>query len=151
MGRMGDGFWLDPKSGQHWKVTTHDAWILNVENARLVGISASEHERLTSLNPVRDVDEIRLAGIMAGLVRIRSYHNRISVQFAAPQPQVREALSATFSLLDGIETYKDTPIDIDNLETGESERISLRELGLSLENPSQLANHSAPSSALPMG
>ncbi|HBJ34210.1 MAG TPA: hypothetical protein DDZ51_05480 [Planctomycetaceae bacterium] len=149
MGRMGDGFWLDPKSGQHWKVTTHDAWILNGENALLVGISASEHERLTSLNPVRDVDEIRLAGIRVGLVRIRSYHNRISVQFAAPRQHVSEALSSTFSLLDGIEAYKDTPIDIDNLETGESERISLRELGLSLENPSLMANHSASSSVFP--
>lgn len=133
MGRMGDGYWLDPKTNQHWKVTTHDAWILNTENARMVGISASEHDRLTTLNPVRDVDEIRLAGIKVGLVRIRSYHDRISVQFAAPRSHISEVLRSVFSLLDIIEAYKDTPIDIDNLETGESQRISLRELGLSLE------------------
>ncbi len=133
MGRMGNGYWLDPKTNQHWKVTTHDAWILNPENARMVGISGAEHERLTTLNPVRDVDSIRLAGIKVGLVRIRSYHDRISVQFAAPGTHVSEVLRSVFYLLDSIEAYKDTPIDIDNLETGESQRISLRELGLSLE------------------
>ena len=134
MGRMGDGYWLDPKTNQHWKVTTHDAWILNAENARMVGISASEHDRLTTLNPVRDVDEIRLAGIRVGLVRIRSYHDRISVQFAASEIHVNAVFRSVFSLLDSIEAYKDTPIDIDNLETMESQTISLRELGLSLEN-----------------
>ncbi len=133
MGRMGDGYWLDPKTNQHWKVTTHDAWILNAENARIVGISASEHDRLMTLNPVRDVDAIRLAGVKLGLVRIRSYHDRISVQFAAPGTHINQVLRSVFSLLDRIEAYNDTPIDIDNLETGESQRVSLRELGLSLE------------------
>ena len=132
MGRMGDGYWLDPKTNQPWKVTRHDAWILNTENARMVGILASEHDRLTSLNPVRDVDQIRLAGFRVGLVRTRSYHDRISVQFAAPRPKTREVLRSAFPLLDGIESYKDTPIDIDNLETGESQRVSLGEFGLSL-------------------
>jgi hypothetical protein len=84
-------------------------------------------------NSGRDVDEIRLAGIRVGLVRIRSYHDRISVQFAAPETHTSEFLRSVFSLLDSIESYKDTPIDIDNLETMESQRISLRELGLSLE------------------
>jgi hypothetical protein len=37
MGRMGDGYWLDPKTSRYWKATTHDAWILNAENARMVG------------------------------------------------------------------------------------------------------------------
>jgi hypothetical protein len=128
MGRMGDGYWLDPKTDQFWKVTTHDAWILNPENARMVGVTSSELQRISGLNPVRDVDEIRLAGIKVGLVRIRSYHDRISVQFAAPESSTKEVLRSAFSLLDKIESYKDTPIDIDNLETGESERVSLREL-----------------------
>ncbi|HBJ33579.1 MAG TPA: hypothetical protein DDZ51_02225 [Planctomycetaceae bacterium] len=130
---MGDGYWLDPKTDQFWKVTTHDAWILNPDNARVVGISSSEHQRLMMLNPVRDVDEIRLAGIRAGLVRIRSYHDRISVQFAVSRPLVSEVLRSIFALLDNVESYKDTPIDIDNLETGDSERVSLRHLGTRLD------------------
>ncbi len=33
MGRMGDGYWLDPKTNRHWKVTTHDAWIFELNGA----------------------------------------------------------------------------------------------------------------------
>jgi hypothetical protein len=128
MGRMGDGYWLDPKSNLHWKVTTHDAWILDINNAEMVGISKAEHERLTTLNPVRDVDEIRMAGIHAGLVRIRSYHNRISVQFASVRSEEPEILRLVCTFLLDVEPFSDTPVDIDNLQTNDSARVTLREL-----------------------
>jgi hypothetical protein len=140
MGRMGDGYWLDPKSNLHWKVTTHDAWILDSHNAEMVGIAKADHERLTTLNPVRDVDEIRMTGIRAGLVRIRSYHNRISVQFASIRTAEPEILCLVCTFLLDIEPFRDTPVDIDNLLTNDSARVTLRELQSKLNAGSQAMN-----------
>lgn len=130
---MGEGYWLNPRTDQSWVVTRHELWILKPENAKLIGIPDEEFARLQSLNPVRDVDEIRMAGIKAGLVRIRSHQNRISVQFSAPAHYVREILWSVLMFLDKIEQYKDTPLNIENLQLNDYTNLSLKDLGLRLK------------------
>ena len=132
--KMGDGYWLNPKINQHWLVSRHETWILDPQNARLSGIPEQDLQRLRTLNPIRSMDEIRMAGVKAGLVRIRSHKNHISVQFAAPVSYTEEVMRSIFNFLDKIEGYKDTPVAIDNFGTGESTQISLAEIGMRLGN-----------------
>ncbi len=128
-----EGYWLDPKTQQLWRVDRHENWVLDQTNATRAGIPKAVYDRLRTLNPATDVDEIRLAAIHAGLVRIRGYRNRIAVQFSASPTRVRETLWSVFMAIDELEAWKDTPLTLDNLAAKDSIEISLSELGKRLK------------------
>jgi len=126
---MGFGYWLDPVKQQSWSVWRHELWVLDQRNAQAAGIPQAICDHLLTLNPSEGQDEIRLAAIEAGLVRIRDHGNYISVQFAAEPNRLREVLRSVHKFLAETTTDKYADIIIDNFTTRESARLSLAELG----------------------
>jgi len=131
---MGDGFWLDPEKQQAHRVSKHELWVLEPDNARLAGIPPHVYERLKTLNPVKDEDEIRFAAIHAGLIRTRDHGNYISVQFAASPDRVRAFLRSAYLFLSQQSEDKYADLWIDNLANNDSVRIPLDKLGERLLN-----------------
>ena len=69
----GIGFWLDPRSGALHRVTTHNDWMIDTNNQKKIGLGPTEVGVLDNLDPVKEIDEIRMVGVMWGLIRIRDY------------------------------------------------------------------------------
>ena len=129
---MGKGYWLDPKTNQSWVVDRHERWVL--ENPQLNRLPNDVHQHLLTLNPDQEMDQIRLAAISAGLVRIRDYDNKISVQFSAQRTKIRNFLWSIFEFLDSLVTWKDTPIVLGNFATRDEIQLSFRDFTTKLQN-----------------
>jgi len=82
----GPGFWLNLKDGALHRVTTHNDWLLDPQNQKKVGLTTKQVEVLVTLDPVKQIDEIRMVGVMHGLVRFRDYYRHVSVQFYCVLP-----------------------------------------------------------------
>ena len=130
---MGKGYWLNPRTSDSWIVGRHEVWVL--ENPICSGVPFDVHAHLLTLDPHKGMDEIRLAAINAGLIRLREYAKNWSVQFAAtkePAGDLNEEmvfLRSVFLFLDEIVVFKDTPLVIGNFSTRVETTITLRELG----------------------
>lgn len=140
---MGMGYWLDPQTQQAHLVTRHELWVLEAENARLAGISPEVYEHLCGLDPVKDQDEIRMAAIDVGLIRIRDHGNYVSVQFSSEPEKVEVKLKSVVQFLRQTGMHRYSDLRIDNLASQESVRISLEELEtlLSSNGPIVWENH----------
>lgn len=113
------GYWIAPKTGQSYPVTRHQDWIL--ENAAVWGLQAA----VLGLNAERDEDLIRLLGCQAGLVRVRDYGPRMSVQFWEAVPEkVGPILRAISKFLPEIGTGPLKSIWIHNLATGDQTTLT---------------------------
>lgn len=128
---MGVGYWFDPRRKQCWTVDRHELWVLDERNAKTAGISQEVYEHLLTLDSSLGMDEIRMAAINVGLVRIRDHGNYVSVQFASEQD--REVLRSIHGLLEGVFQFPEMELAIDNFTTQASTRITLRELGRRLD------------------
>ena len=128
---MGAGYWFDPRMKRSWTVDRHELWVLDERNAKTAGISQEVYEHLLTLDSSLGMDEIRMAAINVGLVRIRDHGNYVSVQFAAEQ--VREVLRSIHEFIAGVFMWTETELAIDNFTTQASTRITLRELGRRLD------------------
>ena len=123
---MGKGYWLDPKTQQSWVVDRHERFVL--ENPLICGVPPEIHAHLLTLDTNKAMDEIRLAAIHAGLIRVRDHLRYVSVQFCADSNEMT-FLRSVFVFLDEIVLYKDTPLVIGNFATRVETTITLRELG----------------------
>lgn len=107
--RTGPGYWLNPRDGALFSVSTHDAWLLVPENQNKVGMPLRFREVLAALHPIREIDEIRMVGVMSGLVRVRDYHRHLSIQLFAAPDEVRVRLCEIEArlpkLLPGVEHF----------------------------------------------
>jgi hypothetical protein len=122
---MGVGYWLNPETGMCVQIdTTHDAWVRVKDNADRIGLSESCHKRIMEY-PETAIDEIRLAALHGGLVRIREHRWYLSVQFAAQSEQVKPVLEAVFAALVGLKIHPDTRLVIDNMLLNDSTAIPL--------------------------
>ena len=125
---MGAGYWLNPETGICVQVaTTHDAWVREWANAKSIGLSAQCHAQIMQY-PATAVDEIRMAAVREGLVRLREHPRYLSVQFTALPQRVAMALKAVVVALTELEIHPDTMLSVDNLLSGKSVSITLREL-----------------------
>lgn len=131
---MGAGYWLNPRTSQSWIVDRHELFILDPQNAKAVGIPQPVYEHLLTLDQSSGMDEIRLAGINVGLVRIRDHGNYVSVQFAAVESQVRSILRAIQEFCLKTFHWPETELVIDNFTSRSSIKITIRELGLRLDD-----------------
>lgn len=77
----GPGYWLDPRDGEVYEVDTHNDWLLRSENQQQLELPSRYIEVLNSLDPIREIDEIRMVGVMFGIIRVRDYHRHLSIQF----------------------------------------------------------------------
>ena len=100
---MGRGYWLHPGTQESWLVHRHETWVL--ENPSR--IPADVHAYLLRLDPHKAMDEIRLAAINAGLIRLRDYSRNWSVQFAADDLNEKGFLRAVALFLDEIVVFKE--------------------------------------------
>ena len=92
---QGKGYWLDSRSGEVYEVDpTHNDWMLVPDNQKTVGLPLHHVEVLRSLDPVCEIDEIRMIGLRAGFIRIRDRHRNLTMQFDAPPSRVQSVLRA---------------------------------------------------------
>lgn len=108
--KSGPGFWLDPDTECVYQVeTTHNDWMLCSENQQKIGLPAQHVEALETLDPIREIDEIRMVGVIFGLIRVRDYQRHLSIQFYSQSKEVIVTLKAIESalpkLFSGIEHF----------------------------------------------
>ena len=74
-----------------------------------VGFTTEQKSVLELLDPVKEIDEIRMVGCRKGLIRIRHRRNNITFQFDAPpnrlEPTMHAIADALPKLFDGPEHY----------------------------------------------
>ena len=128
---MGDGIWYNPRSGAVFNFgahNTHDVWLRSADNRIKLGLRPATIEYIESLPRNADsVDEIRLAAIRDGMVRIRDYGGSVTVQFQARRG-LRDLL---FKINELLNRFYDASkmIRLHNLATGESTDLSLVDMG----------------------
>ena len=113
--------------------TTHDAWLREWANARSLGLSVQCHAQITQY-PSTAVDEIRMAAVREGLVRLREHPRYLSVQFSALPQRVAPVLKAVVVALTELKIHLDTMLVVDNLLSGDSVSNTLRELTRKIES-----------------
>ena len=129
----GPRFWLDPRSGALHKVTTYNDWMIDTNNQKKIGHRPTEVEVLDSLDPVKELDEIRMVGVMAGLVRFRDYCNRLAIQFHASPSEVNVVLRAVVKAIPGVTNDKFPFLTIQNLRDDAVASIHLSDLAAKLD------------------
>jgi len=77
----GPGYWLDPRDGEVYEVDTHNDWLLRSENQQQLELPSRYVQVLNALDPIREIDEIRMVGVMFGVIRVRDYRRHLSIQF----------------------------------------------------------------------
>lgn len=127
---VGPGFWIDPDTNKVYNVSRHETWLRDKVNQRAVGLPQNVCDAIDSLDPVTKQDEIRLLGLRAGLIRVRDYNSRLSVQFFAPRSQVRDRMWTVLEVLPQLFSGASHYLTIHNMyddssaeiETGEFKR-----------------------------
>lgn len=133
----GPGYWLDPKRDTLHRVSTHNDWLLVAENQLAIGLSPSQIAGLGGFDPAREIDEIRMVGVMQGLIRIREYDSRndqrVSVQFYGEPPHVNDCLRIVCDALPRVASQSNPNLTIQNLFDDALARLTLDELVRKLE------------------
>jgi len=124
----GPGFWLEPRSGALHRVVTHDRWMLDPKNQAKVCLTPEQVRVLESLDPVREIDEIRMIGVMSGLIRIRDYRNRVSVQFYSTSAEVGQMLQSVVEAMPNVTRDRFPFLTIQNLCDDSTIHIHLADL-----------------------
>lgn len=128
----GPGYWLDPKRDTLHRVSTHNDWLLVAENQQAIGLSPLQIAVLAGFDPAREIDEIRMIGVMHGLIRIREYDSRndqrVSVQFYGEPSQVNTCLRIICDALPRVASQSNPNLTIQNLVDDALARLTLDEL-----------------------
>jgi len=127
---MGLGLWYNPQADKDYDLQhiTHDQWLRDRRNAQELGISSETQWFIAN---TRNIDLIRLAATMEGMVRIRDHFKYISVQIYVERGIV-ELLNRICLVLERRNFSKSDPLIIDNLRTNESIEITLALLRMHL-------------------
>ncbi len=126
------GFWFDPNTGQSHSVTTHQDWLL--DNSAALGLQ----DALAGLDRLQHEDQIRLIGVRFGLVRIRDYGPRMSVQFWAEAEKVGGILSAVRAFLPEIGAGPLKSVWINNLFNGAQLTMTAQEFIQAIDHGGRL-------------
>ena len=131
---MGPGYWLDRTTKALHRVDTHNDWLLRANNQQAVSLNPRYVSVLSTLDPQQEIDEIRMIGVRAGLIRFRDYQNRLSIQFfdhpshvQMPLDLIAETLPRVF---EGVEHF----LTIQNLYDDSKAAIWSQELIRRLDN-----------------
>jgi hypothetical protein len=124
----GPGYWFDPTRDRLYRVTTHNDWLLLPQNQAAVGLTDKEKRVLASLDPDRQIDEIRMVGVMHGLIRFREYSNRLSVQFYCDSSRSNEILKAVAHVVPRVTTNAVPYLTVHNLYDDSVARLPLKEV-----------------------
>jgi len=124
---IGPGFWLQPETGEVWRVSRHEYWPMDAANQRAAKFSPDVVQALSLLNVATDSDPIRIIGVQAGLVRVRDYDNRLSIQFHAPPERVPGVLRSIAVALPKLFTGVEHFLTLHNLRDDTAAEITTRE------------------------
>ena len=122
------GFWLDQTSRQLYRVSTHNDWLLDPVNQRQVGVPDHWVRVLNSLDRQCEIDEIRMIGLMLGLIRFRDYRDSLHVQFYASGTKAKDCLKAAADFAPQATIDKFPLLKIQNLFHDGVAQIELSEL-----------------------
>lgn len=112
---MGPGWWLDPDNLKLYLVTRHELWLADPANLKAVRLRQEFIDKILALDPEKDSQEMKILACQGGLIRIRDYTRRLSIEFYAPRFQVRPFLWSVFMVLDKISRSADTMMTFANL------------------------------------
>jgi hypothetical protein len=132
------GYWLNPDTEEVHLVGRHQDWIL--EHAAELELN----EKVRGLDADRDEDLIRILGCQAGLVRLRNYRDRVSVQFWTNDPdRERKILQLVYAQVQklGVGPYK--PIWINNLADQCSVNLYGREFAARIDSGAEVLSRPA--------
>lgn len=98
----GPGYWLNPVTGEYFRVINHAPWICDHANARSAGLPERHIAALRQYDAIRNEDEVRMATVKGGLVRTREHlgnEQHSSVQCYYDRPNVPAVLCAIKAML----------------------------------------------------
>lgn len=106
MAKQGEGYWIRAKDGDIDRVTKHEQWLKNKWNLKKWDLEplGPELAKYNEFNKAH-VDEIRMIGLRAGLIRVRENMGTISIQFWAPRQKVSDYLYNTAQALKSVNLY----------------------------------------------
>lgn len=134
----GRGYWLNPISGAYFRVGNHAPWISDAANAQSAGLPERFIAAIRQFDPIRNDDEVRLLGVMGGLVRIREHIGRTpytSVQFYCDRPDLPFVLCAVTTMLRETSHDRFADVHLHNLLSDCQAKRSLDEMPDSVESP----------------
>ncbi len=106
----------------------HNDWLLVPRNQDAVGLHTKDRQVLSKFDRVKEIDEIRMVGVMRGLIRIRDYINRVSVQFYSNPFASRKLIDLTVAVLSEVTTDPNPYLTIQNLFDDSVARLELTKL-----------------------
>lgn len=126
---MKDGYWLNAKTGRHFRIDEHAAWITDPANADRIGLPKRTFVRMGKLhwaNPDHRAPILLLA-MSAGLVRVRGHGATISFEYTVADAK---ALRAVRSFLEKTQLAGPaTGLQLNNLKTGKTHFFRYDDLG----------------------
>jgi hypothetical protein len=126
------GHWIDPQTGQHWRVSRHEDWAKSSAIYRGYEFSPEIEKEIQQ---TEDEDELRIIGVKAGLIRTRLHINgHLSIQVWADPARVDSLLHSVVRFCQETEVLPNQDLKIDNLGTGDTVVLTLEELGIKLKN-----------------
>ncbi len=140
---MGKGVWILPYNGEICFVTRHERWLMNPTNQQQAVLSSKHISILNQLDVDKDIDLIRMIGVRAGLIRIRDYHNHISVQFYLEEENVSNILKQVVEAIPQITKDKFPYLEIHNLANDKKVCLHFSDLQSAL-NQNQSLNWTLP-------
>lgn len=147
---MGNGIWYNPRTDKVFNFgsfNTHDIWLRSADNRIELGLRPSTIEYIESLpRTAESIDEIRLAAISDGMVRIRDYGNVMSVQFKARRG-MRDLLFKIKEVIGRI-CEPSCMVRIHNLATNESTELTFSDMVQRLRDDSPILFRESSDSAV---
>ena len=126
--KSGSGFWLDARNSVLHQVVTHNDWMIDTNNQKTIGLGPTEVGVLDNLDPAKEIDEIRMIGVMSGLIRIRDYGNRVSVQFYSTPAEAGQLLQSVVEAMPKVTRDRFPFLTIQNLRDDSTARLHLADL-----------------------
>jgi len=141
----GKGIWLNPKNGKWCEVMTHETALKSSRCLKELGLPDSFAQSIAHLDQSKHVDEIRLAGVKHGLIRMREQglpnNPFLEVQFYCDPDHELWYLDAIQQICS--DTNQSLPyripyrVRLNNLKTGQDVRARFADMNEVWESNSQ--------------
>jgi hypothetical protein len=124
-------WWYNPKNDKCFLVIgTHNDWLKFEPNAIALGVSQLMRQFIAT---TQDIDQIRLAAVMEGMVRVRDYHESVSIQYISRNGS-HQLLSLVYHCF-STKLRNASWLEIHNMLTDQCLKLALSDLGREIEDP----------------
>lgn len=128
MAARGEGYWLNPKTGQHWEVHEHCMHVKDPRNAQAMGLSPQLLETIAPLTcdfNGAGREAIVVAVLKAGFIRVRRHGAQTTCEFWG---NTKENMWASYMFVENYIGGDYNYVVINNLKTKEQWAGNLGEL-----------------------